>query len=461
MSHRWRPARRDIEIGERSTTRRVALLLAGFAALAGPAVTGRAQGVPASAPARPLGADSADRLTMSQVERIALDSNPGLRVALLDVAVAGADTVTAALRPNPLLIVTGDVFGNTGFTPQPSANQWGLSLQLPLELGAKRERRTAAAFATLSTSRLLLVDSARRVLLTSRQAFYDVQSAQQGLALAERNVALYARLVTLDQSRFEQKQISGAELSRAVLARAQAELARDGAELQLLKSEDVLGLALGLRRRVAARDTLMVIPHADVTLASLEAQALRARPDVMAARALRSSADANARLQDANATISPSVNLDYTSQQGQASYGVSGSIPIAVFSRNQGERDKAKVRQDQSDRARHAVELAALTEVRSAWTEYGTRRLALDRFTTGGAEGILARAQAVLESTEFAYKGGSLSLLEYLDAVRTFAEITRAYVDAVSAYDKAAAALDAASGADTQRLLRLAPGVRP
>ena len=49
----------------------------------------------------------------------------------------------------------------------------------------------------------------------------------------------------------------------------------------------------------------------------------------------------------------------------------------------------------------------------------------------GGSEGILARAQSVLDATEFAYRAGSISLLEYLDAVRTFADITRSYVDAV------------------------------
>ena len=59
----------------------------------------------------------------------------------------------------------------------------------------------------------------------------------------------------------------------------------------------------------------------------------------------------------------------------------------------------------------------------------------------------------MLESTEFAYRSGSLSLLEYLDAVRTFAEIYRSYVDAVAQLNQAISALDAASGADLPQLL--------
>lgn len=433
--------------------------LACVVGLALASVTARSQGLAsrASESAGPAArADSTARLSLEQVERAALDSNPGLRVALLDVAAVRRDVVTAGLRPNPWLVVTGDVFGPGGVALQPSANQWGLSLQVPLELGAKRQRRSDVAEAVYSTSRLLLADSARRVLLVVRLAFYDVQAADQGLILAQRNVDLYARLVALDQSRLEQKQISGAELSRAVLARAQSDLARDLAELQLLKAQDALGLALGQRRRLAARDTLATIARAPAPLAALEAQALRERPDVLAGRALRRSAGANVRLQEANGVISPTVGVDFVSQQGQPSYGVSGTVPLALFNRNQGERSKAVVRQDQADRTMRAVELLALTDVRSAWSEFETRRVALSRFTTGGAEGILARAQAVLESTQYAYRAGGVSLLEFLDAVRTFADITRAYVDAVTAYNKSVATLDAASGADTARLLPLA-----
>ena len=300
---------------------------------------------------------------------------------------------------------------------------------------------------------MLYADSARRVLLAVRLAFYDVQAGEQGLQLAGRNVQLYARLTALSRSRFEQKQISGTELSRAVLGQTQAELARDAALVQLQRAQDVLAFAVGHRERIAVRDTLApsTLPIAD--LATLEAMALRQRPDVLYGRALRAAADANARLQDANATITPSVSVDYVVQQGQQMYGVSGSVPLNLFNRNQGEREKARYRQLQAERMLQGAELAALTDLRSAWTDYEGRRAAVARFSTAGPDGILARAQSVLESTEFAYRSGSLSLLEYLDAVRTFAEIYRSYVDAVAQLNKAISALDAASGADLPQLL--------
>ncbi|MBI3789694.1 MAG: TolC family protein, partial [Gemmatimonadetes bacterium] len=179
------------------------------------------------------------------------------------------------------------------------------------------------------------------------------------------------------------------------------------------------------------------------------------------ARAQRTAADANVRLQDANGQISPTVSADYVTSQGTTSYGLSGNIPLPFWSRNQGEREKARARLEQATRAQAATELAALTDVRAAWADWDTRRAAVERFAAGGSEGILARAQAVLDATEFAYRSGSISLLEYLDAVRTFADITRSYVDAVTAYNKAVAAVDAATGADTPRLLERVPGGRP
>lgn len=394
------------------------------------------------------------RLTLAELERVALDSNPGLRVASLDVAQARADVVTAALRPNPQAIVVADILplGDVK-SYSPSNNLYSLSLQLPVELGGKRQRRTETAEAYASAAQLLYADSARRVLLAVRLAFYEVQASEQGLQLADRNVQLYARLTALTQSRFEQKQVSGTELSRALLGRAQAELARDAALVQLQKAQDVLAFAVGRRERIAVRDTLAPSTRQIADLATLEAMALRQRPDVLWGRALRAAADANARLQDANATITPTVNLDYVVQQGTQAYGASSSVPLNLFNRNQGEREKAKYRQQQADRTLHGAELAALTDLRSAWTDYEGRRAAVGRFSTAGPEGILARAQNVLESTEFAYRSGSLSLLEYLDAVRTFAEIYRSYVDAVAQFNKAVSALDAASGADSPRLL--------
>ncbi|MBI3790032.1 MAG: TolC family protein, partial [Gemmatimonadetes bacterium] len=112
-------------------------------------VTARAQfraGAPvtsflASAPVR----DTLERHTLADVERVALDSNPGLRVAALDVRQARADVLTAGLRPNPSAQVTGDILPLTNGLGSAHDNTYGLSVQLPLELGGKRARRTETA----------------------------------------------------------------------------------------------------------------------------------------------------------------------------------------------------------------------------------------------------------------------------------------------------------------------------
>jgi cobalt-zinc-cadmium efflux system outer membrane protein len=444
---------------------RRSLLVLACVALPVPLAAQGILGAPAGArvaPATAARADSVARQGLGDLERAALDSNPGLRVAALDVRQARADVVTAGLRPNPTAQITGDVLPlRDGTLASAHDNTYGLSLQLPIELGGKRQRRTETALALAEGAGLGWADSARKVLLVVRGAYFDLQNADQALALAERNLAIYQRLTTLSQNRLEQKQISGAEYSRAVLGRAQAELARDAALLAVRRAQDNLALAVGRRARVAAADTLALLQREVPALAQLEQLALRQRPDVLAARALRTAATANVALQEANAQVTPTVSADFVTSQGTTSYGLSGNVPLAIFNRNQGEREKARAREEQSARALAAAEVAALTDVRAAWADWDTRRAAVARFAAGGSEGILARAQAVLDATEFAYKAGSISLLEYLDAVRTSADITRAYVDAVTAYDKAVAALDAATGADTPRLLDRIPGGRP
>jgi cobalt-zinc-cadmium efflux system outer membrane protein len=391
--------------------------------------------------------DSLDGLTLEALERLAIDSSPALAAARLEIARARGDRTGAALRQNPYTLVTADLLSPRSPQFGTTNGQWYVSVQQPIELGGKRARRIETADAIIATVSQQVADSVRRVLFAVRSGWIDVLAAREQLALAERTAATYDRLVTLDRERLRQQQVSGAEFARVEVARSQADLAREDVTLALRGTETALATLVARAPRVPLRDSLAPFPELRDSLADIEALALATRADLRAARQYRVAAEANVRLQDANARIAPAIGVDYGVMQGTLPlYGLSGSIPIPAFNRNQGEREKARATLEQADRLVALATVQVRADVRAAWDAYRTRRASLRRFDGDSAGGILARARSVQESAEFAYRAGGISLVEYLDAQRAFTEIARTYVEAIAQFDRSIVALTAAVG---------------
>lgn len=387
--------------------------------------------------------------TLGELETTALQNNLSLVISRLDVTQSEKDVVTAGLRPNPIANITGDVL-NSGST------QYGLVLSVPIELGGKRGYRIESAEALTNTARLRLLDNVRQTLLGVRIAYWDVLGAQESVRIADSNLTTYDKLVALNELRFQQHQIAQTELLRSQLASEQAGLQRSEAALNLRKAQNNLLLALGSKDAtpIAVRDSLRPLSRVIPSFEQLQQTAFTRRADLLAARSLKQAAEANQRLQEANGMFDVSVSADYLVQQGTPFYGVSGQIPIPIFNRNQGEREKAVIKLEQSDRQADFVALGVTTDVQSAFAEIQTRTAALQKFrsainSSGSTDiGILARATSIKTASEFAYKSGSISLLELLDAVRTYNDIYKSYIDALTLYNKSIATLDAAVGAD-------------
>ncbi len=397
----------------------------------------------------PLGVRiDADTVVMAEREFVdaVLRENPTLRALRFEIPVAQADVTTARLRPNPVANITGDIFPFPGDKFTPAAGVYGVSVQLPFERGNKRALRSGAAEVTVRSVTEAIADAERQITVAARLSWVDLLSAQAALAIADRTLASYDQLVALNRSRLSAKQIAGSELSRSIVARSQAALQRDEAALTLRQAGESLTALVGRALTVAPRDTLAPSRRALLPFDTLLSRALALRADVRAARTAVAFAQANRRLQDANAKQDITFGVDASVQQFSRLYGISGSVPFAVFNRNQGEREKATVREAQAAQRIRGVEAQITAELRFAYAEYETRRTALARFVDPSSEGILAEATSIKDAAEFAYRNGSTSLLELLDAERTFTELYRAYIDAVARYDKSLALVDAAAG---------------
>jgi cobalt-zinc-cadmium efflux system outer membrane protein len=164
--------------------------------------------------------------------------------------------------------------------------------------------------------------------------------------------------------------------------------------------------------------------------------ALAQRPDLMLARGAQARNQADLRLQMAQGKVDYTAGTEYRRQQGingtGNSLGVYFSAPLPVWNRNQGEIARAQREIAQADTQVRAAEARVRGEVVSAWQQY-SMSLGILRDIE---QRMLSTSREVLQATEYSYRRGEATLVEFLDAQRAFSEVTQSYNEAWAAYAK-------------------------
>ena len=342
--------------------------------------------------------------TLKQLEVIVMESNPEILAQRLEERQSKSDIITAGIIPNPQLNLNGDLLPTSIKKYNPQDKQYGASLQIPIELGGKRSYRIEKAkYSSLVTS-YQVNDVIRQSLLAVRLAYWDVLLAKEELKISEENLKTYDQLVAMNGIRYKASMISATELSRSQVAHKQAELQAEDARLGYAQAQQVLLRAVGLNINLKLKDNLAPLGEPVGTLAEILDRAMENRPDLQALRVSHKTLVANKNLQDANAVPTIAASADFMQSQREQYYGVSAQIPIPMFDRNQGEREKAKLQIVQLDKRIGLSELRIKSEVESAYHEYLTRKSAVSKFQSDDTEAILAKAAEIKKAGEFAYK---------------------------------------------------------
>ena len=177
---------------------------------------------------------------------------------------------------------------------------------------------------------------------------------------------------------------------------------------------------------------------------SLIAIAVTERSDIKALKKAEEAAQAQTELQKALATIDLTVSLDAIRQQGVTFWGTSFSFPLPIFDRHQGEIQKAEAQYSEAQVQTEAVLLQLRADITSALSDANTKRASLIKLR----DNIIEKSRSVRASVEYAYRRGSTSLIDFLDAVRTENELHQLFVDALGSYAKSLITLDFLIGKD-------------
>ena len=167
-----------------------------------------------------------------------------------------------------------------------------------------------------------------------------------------------------------------------------------------------------------------------VNLDDLRAQALQLRPDLLAAQQSVRAAQSQIALAKANGKVDLTTALSYTHVSDQNSLSASFSIPLPVFDRNQGEIARTGFALTQSQENAEAASDAVLTDVRNNYEAFSTNQKIVQLYLSG----YLKQAQDSRDISEYAYKRGGASLLDFLDAERSYRSTQLSYRQALANY---------------------------
>jgi len=379
------------------------------------------------------------RLTLAEAVELALQRNPTLRAKLREHEATRANETTAGLRPNPTASYAVEQLGSPGIGPQHT-----IALSQTIETGGKRQRRIESARAATRVSEFDLADTRRQVVAQVKKAFTDLLAAEATVKLAAENMRTVDEIERVTSLRAEKGDIADLELLRIQVQRFAFE--RDLADARQAALAAGVALRTAVGQEALAQDFIVDedLAFRDVPLdrERLLSESRRLRPDVRAAEAARDKARADVNLARANAwwDFAPLVQYQRIGQDN--TFGVGISVPLRVFDRNQGEIARTVAEAGRTDHALQAAVDQARAEVETAYAAADTARDKARRL----GDLYLPRAQRARDTVEFAYRRGGLSVLDLLDAQRTYRETALEHLRALGAYRNAVYQLEAAVG---------------
>jgi len=378
---------------------------------------------------------SQTQFNLQKALQTARENNPVLRTEKFNVGIAKSDVTTAKLRPNPVMgmnyistIRKQDYVENTGLFN--SANTQ-TSLQLGKTFQVAGQRKNAVDFAEKMTaaSEKNYNETERNLYLEVANKWIEVWSAQKKLSLIQTAKNNIDSLININQYRYTKQVITQIDLNRSELLGKQYALKTKTAQQEIINKQKELKFLLGAKENVNAGisdDFLYQIPS---DIDSLIQQSLNNRSDILSSKLTIEAAASNIRLQKSLAIPNPELGIVYNPQNTIPYIGAYATFDLPFFSRNQGERQKAVLLKQQAEQQLNTIQSQIETEVATAYENYQLQKQTLENFKS-----INLQAQTILNNVKYAYLRGGTTMIDFLEAQRSWLETQDQYYDTLQQY---------------------------
>jgi cobalt-zinc-cadmium efflux system outer membrane protein len=413
----------------------------------------------AAAEGIPQAVELPQQLSLDQSIQILRTRSLDLLIAEAAVRNAEGDEGVAGAVPNPEL---GLGYGRvlppynpdpktaadpSGACPGCSANEYTINLsdQAAIEdsLSGKRTLRLKVARAALAAARLSRTDALRTLEYQVKSAYAAVAQAQRALAFSKENQATNVKTVQLFEIRLKSGAINEGDLARVQTQELEADQAVDQAEVGLRQARVALAFLLGVRGpapEFTVDDRVLdysVPPSlASVQLDALLRAAFEHRADLLAQGYQRASAEAAIALARRQRFPDITLSAQYTQigvdqnaiQPPTLSFAVTAPIPI--FYQQQGEIRKAEANYDTQALQQAKTTALVVSDVSAAMAGFESWRKLVERME----KQLRPSAERAFSITRLQYDKGAATLMDFLDAQRTYIATNVEYLQDLTNY---------------------------
>lgn len=368
-----------------------------------------------------------------------------------NVSIAEAQIESAKVFPDPELSL--GAFDNQNETKKLGYG-YNAGLSTTLELGGKRSARIGLAKSQVELNKAMLEDFFRNLRADASLAYYTAMQNYYLFKVQKDSWENMDKLAKADSIRYKLGAITETDARQSKLEAGTLKNTLYQNEADWKTALVQLNLLTGK----AHADTLF-LPSGDFdrldrdfSLGTLITNAQDKRADLIVALNTKTAAEKSLVLVKANRTIDLGINIggtysaasnnDIAPTPAYTSLNAGISVPLKFSNHYKGDIKAAEYTIKQSAVQYDQVLLQIQTDVTQAWMNYNAARLQAAQFKNG----LLTEAQKVLEGKTYSYKRGETSLLELLNAQRTYNDVQQSYYQALFNYAAALIALERSAG---------------
>lgn len=388
-------------------------------------------------------------ISLDQAVDLALAHNHSILATRTMILQNQAQEITANLRPNPTLSADSQfipIFSPEDFSGDNLnvTQQFDIGIGYLFERGHKRQRRLQAARDQTAVTKAQVSDAERMLAFNVGQQFVSVLLAESTLQFAQQDLKDFQETVDISETQYKAGYISEADYLKIKLQLLQFQT--DVSSARLARVQALVGLRqmLGYSAVPPDFDVMGDLAYEPIkgNEEDFQAKALQARADFRAAQLGVTAAQSQILLAKANAKVDVNGAYDFTHVSGENTASIFVSFDLPIFNRNQGEIARTGYALTQAQEQLQSASDTVLSDVSVAYEAAKTNEQVVQLYTSG----YLKQAQDSRDISEYAYKRGAASLLDFLDAERSLRTVQLAYRQALASYMTALEQLKEAVG---------------
>jgi len=402
-------------------------------------------------------------LTLDEVERMALATNPEIEVATRRVAIAEAHVPAAGALDDPMAMYRG----------------WGVPLEKPWDLNAaqnmfsisetlpgrgKRALRTNVAESGVDEAKAELEQVRLEVRVRVHKAFDDLLRVDDEIRVHDQHVgiarkAMEAARIKYTAGKVPQQDILKAQVALTRLAEHMIEFDHD-ADLARARLNTLLARAPNSGLSVTGEHAVLgTLPQAQ----ALDDLALRSRPDLLAAQQAAVRSDKEQALAKKaympDFTVSAGYMVMPSGQNFRNAYMAEGSMNLPWLNHRKHDAEIAEATAQATEQDAELMEMrnVAFGQIQEALVEAEAAQKRAHLYH----DELRPQAEATLQSSVIAYENDKTDLLDLLDSQMAVVDIDLSWIQAVADFDSRLADLELATGVSLQQFEAPAAEVKP